>query len=113
MSVHLAAVSAYTLTAGRLWSVVAAVVGVAGIVIGWLALTGRAGSGRTASMTAVVLGVAGAIGGGAVVAAAKGGPGTGYGIVGGYLALLVGVVAAGLGAWAIVRARRGFVGGRR
>jgi hypothetical protein len=113
MSVHLAAVSSYELTPGRLWSVIATVVGLTGVIAAGLALAGRLGSGRKGGMTALVSGIAGAAGGAVVVAAAKGGPGTGYGIVGGFLALVVGLLAAGLGGLVLARARRGFVGGRR
>jgi hypothetical protein len=55
---------------------------------------------------ALVAGLAGAVVGGLVVAAAEGGPGTGYGIVGGYLALAVGLIAMVLGGLALVRRRR-------
>jgi hypothetical protein len=41
-----------------------------------------------------------------VVAAAEGGPGTGYGIVGGYVALVVGLAAVVLGGWALARRAR-------
>ncbi|RSD21933.1 DUF6223 family protein [Amycolatopsis eburnea] len=101
------AASAYDLTPGRLWSLVGAALGIAGVVLGALAL--RRGKGAVA---ALVTGVAGVGIGGWVVAAAKGGPGTGYGIVGGYAALVIGLVAAALGALAAARSR-GFVGGRR
>jgi uncharacterized protein DUF6223 len=108
MDVHdVAAVSAYTLTPGRLWSVVGAVVGLAGVVAGALALTRGRGA-----VVALVTGLAGAVTGGLVVAAAEGGPGTGYGIVGGYAALVIGLVAMVLGGLAVARSR-GFVGGRR
>ncbi|MEO6085116.1 MAG: DUF6223 family protein, partial [Umezawaea sp.] len=48
-------------------------------------------------------GLAGAVIGLLVVAAAEGGPGTGYGIVGGYVALVVGLVAVLLGGLALAR----------
>ncbi|MBE1498687.1 hypothetical protein H4696_005787 [Amycolatopsis lexingtonensis] len=101
------AASAYDLTPGRLWSLLGAVLGLAGVVAGGLAL--RRGRG---AVVALVAGVAGMVVGGWVVAAAKGGPGTGYGIVGGYVALVIGLVAVALGALAAARSR-GFVGGRR
>lgn len=107
MNIHLAAVSAYDLTPGRLWSLIAALLGLVGVVAGVLALTRRRGA-----PVALAGGVAGAVVGGWVVAAAKGGPGTGYGIVGGYAALVIGLVAVALGATAVARSR-GFVGGRR
>nr|BFE79161.1 hypothetical protein GCM10020093_017620 [Planobispora longispora] len=40
------------------------------------------------------------------MAAAEGGPGTGYGIVGGFAALAVGLVAMVLGGLALARSRR-------
>ncbi|GII97604.1 DUF6223 family protein [Sinosporangium siamense] len=98
-----AAVSGYAFTAGRLWSLAGIALGVAGMVAGGLAL---ARSVRRAAGVALPAGLAGAVIGGLVVAAAEGGPGTGYGIVGGYVALVVGLVAMVLGALALVRSRR-------
>jgi hypothetical protein len=97
------AVGATTLTAGRLWSLAAVALGLVGVVVGGLALARRAGGRAVVALTA---GVAGAVGGGLVVAAAEGGPGTGYGIVGGYAALVVGLVAVLLGGLALARSRR-------
>ncbi|GAA4916742.1 hypothetical protein HD597_005579 [Nonomuraea thailandensis] len=102
-------VSAYSLTSGRLWSLVAALLGLAGVAAGGLALfRSRAGgrSGRTGAFAAVVAGAAGAVIGGLVVAAAEGGPGTGYGIVGGYVALVVGLAAVVVGGLGLARLRR-------
>ncbi|MEV7091433.1 DUF6223 family protein [Amycolatopsis sp. NPDC051045] len=108
MDVHvLAAVSSYDLTPGRLWSLIAALLGLVGVVAGGLALARGRGA-----VVALAGGLAAAIIGGWVVAAAKGGPGTGYGIVGGYAALVIGLVALVLGGLATARSR-GFVGGRR
>lgn len=103
----LAAVSSYAMTPGRVWSLIATVVGVAGVVAGVLALTRGRGA-----VVALGSGLAGAAGGGVVVAMAKGGPGTGYGIVGGWVALVIGLAAVALGGLAMARSR-GFVGGRR
>jgi hypothetical protein len=105
------AASAYTLTAGRLWSLVAALLGLAGVVIGGLALARSAGcigngNRRKGASVALVAGLTGAVIGGLVVAAADGGPGTGYGIVGGFVALVVGVLAMVLGGLALTRSRR-------
>ncbi|MEU4405853.1 DUF6223 family protein [Streptosporangium sp. NPDC023963] len=110
-SVQLDPVGAYTMTAGRLWSLVAAVVGLAGVVAGGLALarsTGRigSGSGRRGAFVALAAGLAGAVVGGLVVAAAEGGPGTGYGIVGGVMALVVGLIGTALGGLVLARSRR-------
>ncbi|MGW4330036.1 DUF6223 family protein [Nocardia sp. NPDC004573] len=53
------------------------------------------------SSTALAAGVSGLVLDGLVVAAVEGGPGTGCGIVGGFVALAVGLVAAVLGAVAL------------
>ncbi|MFD4635730.1 DUF6223 family protein [Lentzea sp. NPDC058436] len=86
--------AAYEMTAGRVWSLVGIVVGALGLAAlkrGWWA---------------VALGGVGAVVGLVVVLMAKGGPGTGYGIVGGYVSLVVGLVAVVLGALARRRAAR-------
>lgn len=98
MSISLIAADAYEMTAGRAWSLVGAGLGLVGVVFGLLALARRRGA-----VVAAVCGVAGAVIGVLVVAFAQGGPGTGYGIVGGYISLVLGVVAAGLGGLALVR----------
>jgi hypothetical protein len=107
--------SAYTLTAGRLWSVVATLVGLTGVVIGGLAFAraGRIGTGRGGAIVALATGLAGAAIGGLVVAAAEGGPGTGYGIVGGFIALAVGLIGMVLGGLALARSRRAGLGADR
>lgn len=89
------------LTAGRFWSLVGVAVGLVGVVIGVRALIHRPG--RRSAITAVAAGSVGLVIGGLVVIAAEGGPGTGYGIVGGFLALFVGLMAAALGAVALKR----------
>jgi hypothetical protein len=55
---------------------------------------------------ALVAGLTGMVIGGLVVAAAEGGPGTGYGIVGGFAALAIGLIATVLGWLALARSRR-------
>ncbi|UBU17787.1 DUF6223 family protein [Nonomuraea gerenzanensis] len=100
---------AYDLTTGRLWSLVGALAGVVGLAFGGWALvrSGRRGrSGRGGAVVALVAGPVGAVVGGLVVAAAEGGPGTGYGIVGGWAALVIGVVATATGGLALTRLRR-------
>ncbi|KOV81288.1 DUF6223 family protein [Nocardia sp. NRRL S-836] len=79
----------YGMTAGRTWSLVGSALGLAGVV---LALVGR-----RFTLIAVGAGLAGAVVGALVVAFAKGGPGTGYGIVGGYVSLVVGLAAVVVG----------------
>ncbi|MCT9929823.1 DUF6223 family protein [Planotetraspora sp. A-T 1434] len=111
VSVQPGPVSAYTLTAGRLWSLVAVLLGLIGAVIGGLAMARSAGrigtgNGRRGAIVALVAGLASAVIGGLVVAAADGGPGTGYGIVGGFVALVVGLISVALGGLALARSRR-------
>ncbi|GII05696.1 DUF6223 family protein [Planobispora takensis] len=108
-------VGSYVLTSGRLWSLVAALPGLAGVIVGGLALARSAGrigngTGRRGAVAALTAGVVCALVGALVVAAAKGGPGTGYGIVGGYLDLLLGLVAVTLGGLALARSRRRVTG---
>jgi peptidoglycan/LPS O-acetylase OafA/YrhL len=98
MSIALIAADAYEMTAGRTWSLVGGALGLAGVVFGLLAFRRRRGA-----VVAVACGVAGVVIGLLVVVMAKGGPGTGYGIVGGYVSLVVGVVATVLGGLALRR----------
>ncbi|MFC8616049.1 DUF6223 family protein [Micromonospora purpureochromogenes] len=105
------AVSSYTLTAGRLWSLVAALLGLVGVVIGGLAMArsaGRIGTGTRGrgAIVALAAGLAAAVIGGLVVAGADGGPGTGGGIVGGFVAVVVGLIAMVLGGLGLARSRR-------
>ena len=109
VSAQPAAVDPYTLTTGRLVGSVAALVALAGVVIGGLALARsgrRIGNGKRGAIVALVAGLTGMVIGGLVVAAADGGPGTGYGIVGGFVALVVGLIATILGWLALARSRR-------
>jgi hypothetical protein len=100
MSLSLVA-AAYEMTAGRAWSLVGGAFGLVGVVFGVVALTRRRGA-----VVAVAAGVAGMLVGALVVFMAKGGPGTGYGIVGGYVSLVVGAVAAALGGLAMRKGAR-------
>ncbi|MFD8821129.1 DUF6223 family protein [Streptomyces sp. NPDC059605] len=102
------AVDAYALTTGRLVGTVAALVALAGVVIGALALArsaGRIGDGN-GKKGALVAGLIGTVIGAVNLAVADGGPGTGNGVIGGALALLLGPIAAVLGQLARVRSRR-------
>lgn len=98
-----AAADTYSLTGGRIVSTVGGLVALAGLIVGGVALARPAG-GRRASVVALVAGVTGMAIGGMVVAVADGGPGSGSGIVGGFVALVLGLIAAVLG-W-LARARR-------
>jgi hypothetical protein len=100
-------VDAATVTGDRLLATAAALVALAGAIIGGLAVARPAGrSGRRKPAIALAAGVAGMLVGGLVVATADGGPGTGNGIVGGYAALVVGLIAVLLGGFALARTRR-------
>ena len=104
-------VDAYTLTAGRLWATSAALLGLAGAVIGGLALVRarrRIGNGgRKGAVVALVSGLIAMVGGALNLAVADGGPGTGNGVVGGALALILGLAAVVLGGLTLARSRVG------
>ncbi|NUR69677.1 MAG: hypothetical protein HOU81_02555 [Hamadaea sp.] len=103
MNTHMTtAVAAYTLTTGRLFGTAAALLALAGAVLGVLALRRPA---RRRATTALATGILGLIVGGFVVGLAKGGPGTGYGVVGGWAALAIGLIATVTGGLALARAR--------
>jgi Family of unknown function (DUF6223) len=106
VSAQSAAVDAYTLTPVRLLGTVAALVALAGVVVGGLALARGNGNRNRRAIVALVAGLTGMVIGGLVVAAAEGGPGTGYGIVGGFAALVIGLIATVLGWLALARSRR-------
>lgn len=90
-------IDTFTLTGGRLTGAVAALIALAGVAVAVLALTRRRpGSRRPAA--ALAAGVIGLVTGGFVVVTADGGPGTGNGIVGGFAAIGLGVLAITLGA---------------
>lgn len=110
VSAQSADVGAYTLTFDRVWATAAALLALAGAVIGGLALARarrRAGNGgRRGANVALVLGPVAAVLGGLNLAVADGGPGTGNGVVGGAVALVLGLVAAVLGGLVVARSRR-------
>lgn len=90
-----------TFTPERIVGAVAALAALAGVVAGVLALSRPA----PRSLIALVAGLFGIIVGGLVVVTADGGPGTGNGIVGGWVALALGLIAIALGGVARSRAR--------
>lgn len=108
--VNLASPHPTDLTAGRAWAFLGMGLAVAGLVAGATALAQSrrraAGRRRVGAAIAVVTGSVGAAIGVYVLAAAEGGPNTGYGVVGGFVALIAGLAAAGLGALAMVRNSR-------
>ncbi|PZG24030.1 hypothetical protein C1I95_01410 [Micromonospora craterilacus] len=104
------AASVYTMSAGRLGASLAAVLGLAGVVIGGLALARPAsrvgtGSGRRGATMALLAGLIGMALGGLVVATSDSGIGTGNGRGGAYVALAVGLIAVVLGGLALARSR--------
>lgn len=107
--VQAAGVGAYTLTAARFWATSAALLGLAGAVVGAVALSRairRIGnSGRRGAVAALASGLIAVVGGALNLAVADGGPGTGNGVIGGALAVLVGLMAMVLGGLVLARAR--------
>jgi hypothetical protein len=106
---------------GRLGPTLAAVIGLIGTVIGALALARASGRtradsgtgathGRRGATAAMVLGVISLGLGGLFLVAANGGPGTGNGVVGSIVALVLGPIAVILGR--LARARKRAVMGR-
>ncbi|MFH7339848.1 DUF6223 family protein [Streptomyces sp. KHY 26] len=107
----LAAAGVSAVTPERIWAVTAALLALAGVVVGGLALfrrTGRTGrlAGGTGSVAALAAGLIAVVNGGLVVVTADGGLGTGNGIAGGYVALALGLVAMTLGGLALAPSRR-------
>ena len=95
----------YGLTSGRAWASAAAVLALAGAVLGGLALSRAAGRpGR--SVAALLLGAFGVVAGALVVGTADGGLGTGNGLGGGVVALALGLTGIVLGGIGLARARR-------
>jgi Kef-type K+ transport system membrane component KefB len=102
-------VDSYTLTGDRIVATAAALIALAGVIVGALARRrGRTGTGtgRRESIVAVAAGFVGMVAGAWVVATADGGPGTGNGIVGAWIAMALGVAALALGGLALTRTRR-------
>src|SRR5215831_11641946 len=105
------ATTVYGLTPRRLWATTAAVLAVAGVVIGGLAVARPASrfgtaSGRFGAIAALVAGLMAVINGGLNLAIATGGPGSGNGVVGGAAAFVLGLIAVVLGGLALARCRR-------
>lgn len=105
-----ATTTVYGMTPRRLWATTVAAVGLAGVVIGSVALVRTASSlgtsGRLGAIVALVAGIVAAVNGGLNLAIAHGGPGTGNGVIGGAAALVLGTIAVALGGLALTRRRR-------
>ena len=93
------------MTPERIAATFAVIVALIGAVSGGLGLARSAG-GRRKAFVSLVLGSLGLVAGGLVVATADGGVGTGNGLAGGVVAMIVGLVGIALGALALTRSRR-------
>jgi Family of unknown function (DUF6223) len=98
------------LTVRRLWATTAVELGLAGVIIGSMALVRvarRIGNrGRNSATLALVAGIIAMVNGGLNLAVATGGPGTGNGVVGGAAAFVLGLIGTALGGLALSRSRR-------
>jgi hypothetical protein len=106
-----AATTVYGLTPRRLWATTAVVLGLGGVVIGWLAVgrpANRFGtaSGRLGAIVALVAGLMAVVNGALNLVIASGGPGTGNGVVGGAAAFVLGLIALAFSGVALARCRR-------
>jgi Family of unknown function (DUF6223) len=120
MLVHLVLVAAHVsgpvtntvhgLTPRRLWATTAVALGLAGVIIGSMALVRAArrigNHGRNGATVALVAGIIAVVNGGLNLAVATGGPGTGNGVVGGAAAFVLGLIGTALGGLALSRSRR-------
>jgi hypothetical protein len=88
---------------GRLLPTILAVIGLAGVVLGWRAVT-RAQ--RNTAIVALAAGLLSSIVGALHAANAAGGLGTGNGLAGAVLAVALGLVSLLLGGLALIRSRR-------
>ena len=105
-----AATTVHGLTPRRLWATTVALLALAGVVIGVLALARPAShfgtnSGRLGAIVALVAGLIAMVNGGVNLAIANGGPGSGNGVVGGAVALVFGPITTVLGVLALARSR--------
>lgn len=101
----------YGATPRRLWATTVAVMGLAGVLIGGMALgrpASRFGtrSGRLGASVALGAGLLAVLNGALNLAIANGGPGTGNGVVGGAAAFVLGLIALAMGWLALARCRR-------
>lgn len=98
-------VNPYAMTPRRIGSSLTVLVALIAAIVGGRALARAAGRPRDAIL-ALVLGPLSLISGVLVVATAKGGLGTGNGLAGGVVAILIGLIGATLGGLALARSRR-------
>jgi hypothetical protein len=105
-----AATTVYGPTSRRVWATTAGALALVGVLVGGVALARsvrRIGNGgRRGAAVALVAGPIAAVNGALVLALAKGGPGSGNGVVGGAGALVLGLIGMALGVLALRRSRR-------
>ncbi|GAB3839169.1 hypothetical protein GCM10029963_06090 [Micromonospora andamanensis] len=106
IAAHPTAAEGLTMSAGRLGSTVAALLGLAGVIIGGLALAHPRGGETRRGAIALAAGTAALALGALVVVTSDSGIGTGNGRGGGYVALVVGLIAVVVGGVAVARSRR-------
>ncbi|TWF79528.1 hypothetical protein FHX44_115461 [Pseudonocardia hierapolitana] len=99
------AAGGYVLGVGRTVPTSAAVLALAGVVVGGWALA-RPGDRRAVPITALVMGLIGVVVGGVHGANAAGGLGTGNGLAGAVIAVVLGLVGVVLAGLALARSRR-------
>lgn len=90
------------LTPERIISTVAALLTLAGVVSGILALTRPT---RRTTLIALSAGLSGLVVGILIVTTADGGPGTGNGVIAGWAAVVCGLIATALGTLTLIRSR--------
>lgn len=95
-----AAATVYGVTSRRLWATAVGAVALVGVVFGIF-------SRRRGAIVSLLSGLVGMAGGGLLLAIADGGPGSGNGVVGAAGAVVLGVIAMGLGAHQLVRQSNG------
>ncbi|WP_263415242.1 DUF6223 family protein [Terriglobus albidus] len=98
------------ITPRRLWATTPVALGLAGVIIGSMALVRSArqigNRGRNGATLALMAGVIAMVNGVLNLAIATGGPGTGNGVVGGAAAFVLGLTGTTLGALVLSRSRR-------
>lgn len=113
VATHLSGSAAMTVqgpTTRRLWATTASVLALMSVVIGGLAMVRSAGFGLSIIL-ALAAGLVAVINGALVLAVANGGLGSGNGVVGGAVALVLGLIGMIIGGLALSRSRRRTVAG--
>lgn len=104
-----AATTVQGLTPRRLWATTAVALGLAGVIIGSMALMRAArrigNRGRNGAIVALAAGIIAVVNGGLNLAVATGGPGTGNGVIGGAAAFVLGLIGMALGGLTLSRSR--------